>query len=148
MVTQLCKYTKNHWIVYKWTLWYITCISVKQYLYNSSFITIKDLQFSEPKIPLPYLTHVLQYDRKGLKWMIQLLLCNHVWDLHVARLHELIISFIFRSCMTQMLQKYSCIKIGFAMDFPGGSVVENLPVSAGDTGSSPGPGRSHMPQSN
>ena len=32
--------------------------------------------------------------------------------------------------------------------FPGGTVVENLPVNAGDTGSSPGLGRSHMPQSN
>ena len=29
-------------------------------------------------------------------------------------------------------------------DFPGGTVVENLPANAGDTGSSPGPGRSHM----
>ena len=27
-------------------------------------------------------------------------------------------------------------------------MVENLPASAGDTGSSPGLGRSHMPQSN
>ena len=33
-------------------------------------------------------------------------------------------------------------------DFPGGAVVENLPANAGDTGSSPGLGRSHMPQSN
>ena len=32
--------------------------------------------------------------------------------------------------------------------FPGGAVVKNLPASAGDTGSSPGPGRSHMPRSN
>ena len=32
--------------------------------------------------------------------------------------------------------------------FPGGAVVENLPADAGDTGSSPGPGRSHMLQSN
>ena len=32
--------------------------------------------------------------------------------------------------------------------FPGGAVVESLPANAGDTGSSPGPGRSHMPQSN
>ena len=32
--------------------------------------------------------------------------------------------------------------------FPGGAVVENLPANAGDTGSSPGPGRSHMPWSN
>ena len=27
---------------------------------------------------------------------------------------------------------------------PGGSVVKNLPANAGDTGSIPGPGRSHM----
>ena len=33
-------------------------------------------------------------------------------------------------------------------DFPGDAVVKNLPANAGDTGSSPGPGRSHMPQSN
>ena len=29
--------------------------------------------------------------------------------------------------------------------FPGGSVVKNLPANAGDTGSIPGPRRSHMP---
>ena len=28
--------------------------------------------------------------------------------------------------------------------FPGGAVIENLPANAGDTGSSPGLGRSHM----
>ena len=33
-------------------------------------------------------------------------------------------------------------------DFPGGAAVENPPANAGDTGSSPGLGRSHMPQSN
>ena len=32
--------------------------------------------------------------------------------------------------------------------FPGGAVVENLPANAGDTGSSPGLGRSHVPRSN
>ena len=32
--------------------------------------------------------------------------------------------------------------------FPAGAVVENLPANAGDTGSSPGLGRSHMPRSN
>ena len=31
--------------------------------------------------------------------------------------------------------------------FPGGSVVENPPAKAGDTGSSPGLGRSHLPWS-
>ena len=32
--------------------------------------------------------------------------------------------------------------------FPGGAVVENPPANAGDAGSSPGLGRSHMPRSN
>ena len=33
-------------------------------------------------------------------------------------------------------------------DFPGGAVVKNLPANAGDTGSCPGPRRSHMQWSN
>ena len=40
------------------------------------------------------------------------------------------------------------VKIIPFLGFPGGAVVENLPANAGDTGSSPGLGRSHMPQSN
>ena len=34
------------------------------------------------------------------------------------------------------------------LGFPGGAVVKNLPTNAGDTGSIPGLGRSHMLQSN
>ena len=34
------------------------------------------------------------------------------------------------------------------LGFPGGAVVKNSPANAGDMGSSPGLGRSHMPQSN
>ena len=40
------------------------------------------------------------------------------------------------------------LKNGPHQDFPGGPVVRNLPAKAGDTGSIPGPGRFHMPQSN
>ena len=32
--------------------------------------------------------------------------------------------------------------------FPGGTVVQSPPANAGDTGSDPGPGRSHVPWSN
>ena len=35
-----------------------------------------------------------------------------------------------------------------ARGFPGGAVVENLPSNAGDMGSSPDLGRSHMPRGN
>ena len=39
-------------------------------------------------------------------------------------------------------------KKGNQRDFPGGTVVKNLPANAGGMGSIPGLGRSHMPQSN
>ena len=44
------------------------------------------------------------------------------------------------------MEYYSAIKK--CRDFPGGTVVKNPPANAGDTGLSPGPGRSHMPLSN
>ena len=40
--------------------------------------------------------------------------------------------------------RYFCLKREMK-GFPGGAVVESLPANAGDTGSSPGLGRSHMP---
>ena len=41
------------------------------------------------------------------------------------------------------------LKIKYSIrDFPDGTVFKNSPASAGDTGSSPGLGRSHMPRSN
>ena len=49
----------------------------------------------------------------------------------------------------QMTSKYDTSYIKKENEgFPGGAVVENLPANAGDTGSSPGLGRSHMPRSN
>ena len=42
--------------------------------------------------------------------------------------------------------KFSCLKN--LLGFPGGAVLESLPADAGDTGSSPGLGGSHMPWSN
>ena len=41
-----------------------------------------------------------------------------------------------------------CCNLNDCWDFPGGTVVKNLPANAGDMGSSPGPVRSHMPRSN
>ena len=39
-------------------------------------------------------------------------------------------------------------KVAFFFHFPGGPVVKNLPVNAGDTGSILGLGRSHIPRGN
>ena len=44
----------------------------------------------------------------------------------------------------QIKKKYQKIKRGF----PGGTVVKNLPAKAGDVGSIPDPGKSHMLWSN
>ena len=46
-----------------------------------------------------------------------------------------------------IFNKIKGIKI-VKQDFPGGAVVKNPPANSGDTGSIPGPGRSHMPRSN
>ena len=48
---------------------------------------------------------------------------------------------------TDLLSIVLPFKMG-PLGFPGGTVVESLPASAGDTGSSPGLGGSHMPRSN
>ena len=53
-----------------------------------------------------------------------------------------------QSIKNTLTKKQKLRLIKNASDFPGGAVVKNLPASAGDTGSSPGPGRSHMPRSN
>ena len=52
-----------------------------------------------------------------------------------------------------LLYNYKCKHINIDINicisgFPGGLVVKTPPCDAGDTGSIPGPGRSHMPQSN
>ena len=44
--------------------------------------------------------------------------------------------------LKELIQKWK------SRDFPGGTVVKNPPANAGDTGSSPGLGRSHVPRSN
>ena len=48
--------------------------------------------------------------------------------------------------MINILKFFS--KINWIGGFPGGAVVKNPPANAGDVGSSPGLGRSHMPRSN
>ena len=57
-----------------------------------------------------------------------------------------------KSIRAALVLSVSFIAVLFAKivvgDFPGGAVVKNPPANAGDTGSSPGPGRSHMPRNN
>ena len=48
----------------------------------------------------------------------------------------------------EILNKILANRIQQHRGFPAGAVVKNPPADAGDRGSSPGPGRSHMPWSN
>ena len=52
-----------------------------------------------------------------------------------------------KTCQPRILNRNLSFK-NESRGFPGGAVVENPPANPGDTGSIPGPGRSHMPQSN
>ena len=51
-------------------------------------------------------------------------------------------------CFAFQSKKKMKLKQNPLLGFPGGAVVKNPPANAGDTGLSPGPGRSHMLQSN
>ena len=74
-------------------------------------------------------------------------------DSHLMKLMAQGKSFIGNKMWTALGQKpQQCCSFFFFIkqeeDFPGGSVIKNTPANAGDTCSIPGPGRSHMPQSN
>ena len=56
--------------------------------------------------------------------------------------------YLFSSQTDLALANRNSFKINSCGDFPGGPVVKNLPANAGDMGSIPGPGRSHVPPSN
>ena len=84
--------------------------------------------------------------------------CDGHWDsyqsstceMSTARNHQEILQVSREE--TQITQRVSIHGFRFlrkgTRDFSGGAVVKNLPANAGDMGSSPGPGRSHMPRSN
>ena len=61
---------------------------------------------------------------------------------------QFLVSFRCLSYLELCIYVLPIITIKSIEGFPGGAVVENLPANAGDTGSSPGLGRSHMLRSN
>ena len=71
----------------------------------------------------------------------RVLICVTTW----MNLDDVMIS---KRYQLQRMAYYMISFIKMIQDFPGGAVVKNPPANAGDTGSSPGPGRSHMLRSN
>ena len=51
---------------------------------------------------------------------------------------------VLDSSIVQVKRSNDVTKILAVSDFPGGPGVKNLPVKAGDTSVTPGPGRFHM----
>ena len=52
-------------------------------------------------------------------------------------------------CILTPVKLYSIFIISkSSLGFPGGTMAKNLPANAGDTGSTPDSGRSHVPRSN
>ena len=62
----------------------------------------------------------------------------------LTRSHFEVTPQIYRNKLIIQLSRLKSKRLGF----PGGAVVGNLPANAGHTGSSPGLGGSHLPQSN
>ena len=75
------------------------------------------------------------------KWII-LIYLYFLKETHHDVMMKYIYIYIHTHIYTNIHYKYT------HRDLPGGAVVKNPPANAGDTGSSPGPGRSHMPRSN
>ena len=94
------------------------------------------------------------------RWVENLLYCassivclcdyaGHTWiQTNWERAREVHVSWLKGGGQDQSYNRTLTIKLYCLLGFPGGAVVESLPANAGDTGSSPGLGRSHMPRSN
>ena len=81
------------------------------------------------------------HSHKGVKIVTRLIMviilkCTEILN------HYVVYQELTQCCRSIILQKQTY------WGFPGVAVVKNLPANAGDTGSSPGLGRSHMTQSN
>ena len=79
-------------------------------------------------------------------YLLLLVLLVYVLFLNI---HPLICYYVHFSICTVLKDTLNFLEYkSLLRDFPAGAVVKNPPANAGDTGSRPGPGRSHMPWSN
>ena len=106
--------------------------ATKEKLDNLDFIKMKNLSASNDTIK--------RVKRQPTEW--EKIFANHIY---IKGLYPEYTKNSYSSIITQQVTQVKNAERG---GFPGGTVVENPPANAGDTGSSPGPGRSHMLRSN
>ena len=99
----------------------------------------KDRNFSRK---LKQLVNVLQFSSKNCDNYLILQFSNSMIK------NDLVHIYIEAPCAFFIKGNWTFKQKTIVKGFPGGAVVENLPANAGNTGSSPGLGRSHMPRSN
>ena len=101
------------------------------------------------KIPLVYFSKVISKPKSGVYILMLLPKCTELrWiENSLIKYLQAVMMGHPLHCERESMKKVLCSQ-EVMVGFPGGTVVKNLPASAGDTGSSPGPGRSHMPRSN
>ena len=81
-------------------------------------------------------------------YKIYIIIYNIYKNIYIIYIHVSLNHFAVHQKLTQHCKSTVLQLKNYLSGFPGGAVVENLPANAGDTGSSPGLGRSHMPRSN
>ena len=98
---------------------------------------------------VPYVDTIIivSIPSKFLKTLLSLSLASYILSFTVIK------KIFFIATVLQHVDHISTVstlasKYNKTRDFPGGPVGKKPPANAGDMGSSPGPGRSHMPQSN
>ena len=99
-------------------------------------------------IPFGRVLGVIQIRSRVYSCFWSLSFIYYLLPFHSGSSSILVFGVIFESpWLTSTVFRMQFIK-NCLLGFPGGAVVESLPANAGDTGSSPGLGRSHMPWSN
>ena len=75
---------------------------------------------------------------------------DHLWEfVHIFEVDIYYWKYVLFYKFKMWIKKESGVLLKCTLPgFPGGAVLKNLPANAGDTGLSPGPGRSHIPWSN
>ena len=98
---------------------------------------------------LPFFWKLFKCQFINQRLRLDLLLKSHIPFLKSGSVSAPTLFSIFKIVLTILGPLCYCINFKINLQgFPGGAVVKNPPAKAGDTGSSPGPGRSHTPRSN